>query len=140
MYEYGYVTYPVVSMDNQPISRSFDSLFLGIEDPAADLKLEGTKDQPHLHMRFNTLDKQEATTGATVRYIVHPGNLRSLSQIYCVSFFQGTLIRATFDMKVFVEQICQLIYESNAPRARFTKMYSILPGRVFQDFNLYFGR
>lgn len=105
-----------------------------------DCLLKGTKEQPDLHLRFSGLEKQSKREDAIVRYIAHPGNLRSVNETNCVSFLQGELIRATFDMKVFPYELCRVIFESNSPAAQFTKIYSISSGRVFQDFNLYFGR
>jgi hypothetical protein len=53
------------------------SLFLGICDSTLDQRLHGTREQPHILLRFNTLSTHHAIQHPSVRFIVHNG-------LYCV--------------------------------------------------------
>ena len=49
------------------------SLFLGICNSTLDQQLHGTREQPHILLRFNSLLKHQSTQNASVRFIVHNG-------------------------------------------------------------------
>ncbi|CAF1004233.1 unnamed protein product [Adineta ricciae] len=113
-----YVDHPVLSM------MYYDHLFLGICDSAIDQVLSGTREQPHILLRFNTLTNRLLTQQTSVRYLVH----------------NGELIKATFHSKAFVDDMCQMICESISDKAKRSRILSNIPDRRFADFSSYFDQ
>ncbi|CAF3504976.1 unnamed protein product [Adineta steineri] len=112
-----FVDHPYLSMMYE------DSLFLGICDNTIDEEINGTWEQMYILLRFNTLEEQQSTQQASVRYIVH--NV-------------GELVKATFHSKAFVDDMCGMIFESKSEKAKISRIVSNIPNRSFFDFSLYF--
>ncbi len=54
-----------------------NSLFLGIcNSTEVDRMLNGTQEQPHLLLRFNTLTNHQWNTSPTVQFLIHDGRYR----------------------------------------------------------------
>ncbi len=83
-----YIDYPFLSMiyqdgydENSFLDEIFHdfyvlSLLLWICDSTLDQKLSGTRERPHILLRFNTLSTHQSTQNASVRFIVHNGFYR----------------------------------------------------------------
>ncbi|CAF0767474.1 unnamed protein product [Adineta ricciae] len=100
-----------------------DGLFLGICDSLDfDRSLEGTREQPQLLLRFNTLVKHQWNSNAVMRCIIHDGELR----------------RASFDSKSFVNELCRLICESVNQKTKQALVRSTISPRYFKNFQWYF--
>ncbi|CAF0873749.1 unnamed protein product [Adineta steineri] len=100
-----------------------DSLFLGIcNSTEVDKMLNGTREEPHLLLRFNTLTNHQWNSNAIVQFIIHDGNLK----------------RASFDTKTFANEMCRLICESMSDKIKPAKVLSTMSPRIFTDFQWYF--
>ncbi|CAF1212523.1 unnamed protein product [Rotaria sordida] len=100
-----------------------DSLFLGIcNGIEVDKMLNGTREQPHLLLRFNTLMRHQWNANVIVHFIVHDGHLR----------------RASFDMKTFANELCRFICESTGDTTKKALVLSTTSSRNFTDFQWYF--
>jgi hypothetical protein len=55
-------------------------------------------------------------------------------------FYLGQLIRATFHIKAFVDEMCRMICEANSPQAKNLQLLFENSRRNFQDFCWYFGK
>ncbi|CAF3745324.1 unnamed protein product [Rotaria sordida] len=87
-----FVDYPFLSM------MYHDGLFLGICNNALDQQLHGTQQQPHMLLRFNSLIEHQSTQNASIRFIIH----------------NGQLTRATFHTKAFIDEMCHMICKANS--------------------------
>ncbi|CAF1016842.1 unnamed protein product [Adineta steineri] len=112
-----FIDHPFLSM------MYHDGLFLGICDSALDQQLNGTREEPHILLRFNSLLTHQPTQHASVRFIVH----------------NGQLTRATFHTKAFIDEICRMICESNSNRAKKIRVLSETSDHNFCEFNEYFS-
>ncbi|UJR22443.1 hypothetical protein I4U23_025503 [Adineta vaga] len=99
-----------------------DGLFLGICNSALDQNLHGTREEPHILLRFNTLSTHQSIQHASVRFIVH----------------NGQLIRATFHAKAFIDEMCRMIAEANSEKAKKIRLLSDTSNQTFYDFISYF--
>ncbi|CAF1180560.1 unnamed protein product [Adineta steineri] len=112
-----FIDHPFLSM------MYHDGLFLGICDSALDQQLHGTREEPHILLRFNSLLTHQPTQHASVRFIVH----------------NGQLTRATFHTKAFIDEICRMICEANSNRAKKIRVLSETSDHNFCEFNEYFS-
>ncbi|CAF4348914.1 unnamed protein product, partial [Adineta steineri] len=71
-----FIDHPFLSM------MYHDGLFLGICDSALDQQLNGTREEPHILLRFNSLLTHQPTQHASVRFIVHNGFYSLLNFFY----------------------------------------------------------
>lgn len=60
---------------------------------------------------------------------------RSFFLLICL----GELTRATFHGKAFIDEMTQMIHESNCDRAKQIRLLFQTPDHSFFDFSLYFG-
>ncbi|CAF1038285.1 unnamed protein product [Adineta ricciae] len=112
-----------VFIDHPFLSMMYhDGLFLGICNSAVDQCLRGTGEEPHILLRLNTLATHQPVQHASVRFIVH----------------NGQLIRATFHGKAFVDEMCRMISEANLEKAKQIRVFSYENNRTFHDFITYF--
>ncbi|CAF3490473.1 unnamed protein product [Rotaria sordida] len=111
-----FVDHPFLSM------MYHDNLFLGICNSTIDKEMNGTRDELQILLRFNSLAEHQSTQSASVRYIVH----------------NGQLTRASFHTKAFVDEMCRMICESNSEKAKTCRLISDILNRSFHDFSLYF--
>ncbi|CAF0767418.1 unnamed protein product [Adineta ricciae] len=102
--------------------RKDGHLFLGICNSAVDQCLRGTDEKPHILLRLNTLATHQPVQHASVRFIVH----------------DGQLIRATFHGKAFVDEMCRMIGEANSEKAKQIQVFSYKNNHTFHDFITYF--
>ncbi|CAF1455081.1 unnamed protein product [Rotaria sp. Silwood1] len=100
-----------------------DSLFLGIcNGMEVDKLLNGTQEQPHLLLRFNTLLHHQWNSNVNVHFIVHDGHLK----------------RASFDLRTFANELCRFICESTGDRTKTAVVLSTTLPRNFTNFQWYF--
>ncbi|CAF1258225.1 unnamed protein product [Adineta ricciae] len=118
----------ITGIEPQPHTKSFifqqcQALY-GICDSTIDRELNGTREQPHILLRFHTLTNRLSTQQASVRYLVH----------------NGELIKATFHSKAFVDDMCSMICESISDKAKRSRILSNIADRRFADFSSYFDQ
>ncbi|UJR26645.1 hypothetical protein I4U23_007962 [Adineta vaga] len=113
-----YVDHPVLSI------MYHDNLFLGIYNSIVDQLLNGSREQLHILLRFDTLAEHQSTQQASVRYIVH----------------NGELIKAAFHSKAFIDDMCRMICESITEKAKRSRILSTISDRNFYDFSTYFNK
>ncbi|CAF3978940.1 unnamed protein product [Rotaria sp. Silwood2] len=109
-----FVDYPFLSM------MYHDGLFLGINNNTLDQQLHGTRQRPHMLFRFNSLTDHHSTQHASVRFIVH----------------NGQLTKATFHAKAFIDEMCQMICEANSHEAMNRQFRLAITDRNFHEFNI----
>ena len=115
------------------------SLFLGICDDALDHQLSGTRERPHLLLRSNTLQAQDAKQHPLVRFIIHDGKYSFSIENERNELHLGQLTKATFHPKAFIDEMCRMICQANSERARMMRVSFQPSDESFHDFSLYFG-
>ncbi|CAF3646519.1 unnamed protein product [Rotaria sp. Silwood1] len=108
-----FVDYPFLSM------MYHDGLFLGICDNTFDQQLHGTRQRPHMLLRFNSLTEHRSIQNASVRFIVH----------------NGQLTRATFHTKAFIDEMCQMICKANLCETMKKQFQLAITNHSFNEFN-----
>ncbi|CAF2010499.1 unnamed protein product [Rotaria magnacalcarata] len=99
-----------------------DGLFLSICDKALDQQLHGTRQQPHILIRFNSLAEHQSVQSASIKFIVH----------------NGQLTRAVFHSKAFIDEMCEMICKANSCENINTNFQLEVTNRKFHEFSLYF--
>ncbi|CAF4018327.1 unnamed protein product [Rotaria magnacalcarata] len=96
-----------------------DGLFLSICDKALDQQLHGTRQQPHILIRFNSLAEHQSVQSASIKFIVH----------------NGQLTRAVFHSKAFIDEMCEMICKANSCENINTNFQLEVTNRKFHEFN-----
>ncbi|CAF5179074.1 unnamed protein product, partial [Rotaria magnacalcarata] len=95
-----------------------DGLFLSICDKALDQQLHGTRQQPHILIRFNSLAEHQSVQSASIKFIVH----------------NGQLTRAVFHSKAFIDEMCEMICKANSCENINTNFQLEVTNRKFHEF------
>ncbi|CAF3765854.1 unnamed protein product [Rotaria socialis] len=112
-----FTDYPFLSM------MYHDGLFLSICDKALDQQLHGTRQQPHILIRFNSLTEHQSVQSASIKFIVH----------------NGQLTRAVFHSKAFIDEMCEMICKASSCKNINMNFQLEVTNRKFHEFSLYFG-
>ncbi|CAF3080470.1 unnamed protein product [Rotaria socialis] len=95
----------------------------GICDKALDQQLHGTRQQPHILIRFNSLTEHQSVQSASIKFIVH----------------NGQLTRAVFHSKAFIDEMCEMICKASSCKNINMNFQLEVTNRKFHEFSLYFG-